>query len=78
MKKIKASATLPNFIGSDAIEGFRSHPYLDSAGKATIGCGTRFYPHNGTYVKLTDPPITKEQAFNYLQKSMQIAIDFLP
>lgn len=42
-------------------EGFRSTPYLCQAGKATIGFGNTYY-EDGTKVKLSDPPITKERA----------------
>ena len=42
-------------------EGLRLKPYLCSAGVPTIGYGNTFY-ENGTKVKLTDAPITKERA----------------
>src|SRR6516164_4517712 len=42
-------------------EDFVSHPYLDIAGVCTIGYGSTYY-EDGTKVKLTDPPITEEQA----------------
>lgn len=42
-------------------EGFRSHPYLDSAGIPTIGYGTTYYP-NGKKVTMSDTPITKDTA----------------
>ena len=38
-------------------EGFRSHPYRDVGGYATIGFGTRFYS-NGEPVTMTDQPVT--------------------
>ena len=53
-------------ISSDGIEGFESAPYPDSGGVATIGYGTTFYP-NGTRVTFKDEPITKEQAWSYLE-----------
>ena len=40
-------------------EGWRSKPYLCSAGVPTIGFGNTFYP-NGKKVTLRDKPITKE------------------
>lgn len=44
-------------------EGFRSHPYLDSAGIPTIGYGTTYYP-NGKKVTMSDTPITKDTALS--------------
>ena len=46
-------------------EGFRSNPYLDSAGIATIGYGTILYP-NGVSVTMNDPAITQAEAEQYL------------
>ena len=46
-------------------EGFKSAPYLDSAGVATIGYGTILYP-DGTAVTMNDSPITEAQAEQYL------------
>ena len=42
-------------------EGFRSRPYLDSAGVPTIGYGTTYYP-SGKKVTMSDTPITKDTA----------------
>lgn len=42
-------------------EGFRSKPYLDSAGIPTIGYGFTIYP-DGRRVTLNDKHITKEEA----------------
>lgn len=42
-------------------EGYSDRPYLCAAGKPTISYGLTYYP-NGTKVKLTDKPITKEYA----------------
>lgn len=42
-------------------EGYKSKPYLDSAKVATIGIGSTSY-ENGTKVKMTDKPISKERA----------------
>jgi lysozyme len=47
-------------------EGCELHPYLDQAHIPTIGIGTTHYP-NGTAVTLQDPPITLEQANEYLE-----------
>lgn len=42
-------------------EGFFSKPYICPAGVPTIGYGTVWYP-DGTTVKMTDKPITKDEA----------------
>jgi lysozyme len=42
-------------------EGLKLKPYLCSAQVPTIGFGSTYY-ENGTKVKLTDAPITKERA----------------
>lgn len=42
-------------------EGYSSKPYLDSGKVATIGIGSTKY-ENGSIVKMTDKPITKERA----------------
>lgn len=51
-------------------EGFRSKPYLCTAGKPTIGKGTTSYP-NGTLVTLKDPCITEEKADEYLKNYLE-------
>lgn len=48
-----------------SFEGFRSNPYLDSAGIPTIGFGTIMYP-NGLRVTIDDLDITEDQAEQYL------------
>lgn len=56
-------------------EGFRSKPYRDSVGIPTIGYGNTYYL-DGRKVKMTDPPITKEEA-----KQLKMAVinkDFAP
>ena len=50
-------------------EGFYSRPYICPAGVPTIGYGTVWYP-DGTRVKMTDPPITKERANELLLHSL--------
>ena len=45
----------------EKFEGFSSIPYICPAGKPTIGLGSTFY-EDGTPVKMTDKPITKERA----------------
>lgn len=45
----------------EKFEGFSSEPYICPAGKPTIGFGSTFY-EDGTPVKMTDKPITKERA----------------
>lgn len=42
-------------------EGFRSKPYVCSAGKPTIGYGSTFY-ENGKPVTMNDAPISEERA----------------
>lgn len=42
-------------------EGLKLSPYLCSAKVPTIGYGNTFY-ENGTKVKMTDPPITRQRA----------------
>lgn len=49
-------------------EGLRLKPYLCSAGVPTIGYGSTFY-ENGTNVKLTDAPITKQRAEQLLKNT---------
>ena len=44
------------------LEGIVLKPYYDSVHVATIGIGSTYY-ENGTRVKITDPAITKERAF---------------
>lgn len=49
-------------------EGLRLKPYLCSAKVPTIGYGSTFY-ENGTKVKLTDAPITKQRAEQLLKNT---------
>ena len=58
-------------------EGFRSKPYLCSAGVPTIGWGSTRYA-DGTKVTLNDEPITKEQAdklFLVTLRQYELAVD---
>lgn len=50
-------------------EGFRSKPYLCSAGVATIGYGSTFYL-NGNTVTLKDENITQETANELLHNTL--------
>jgi len=56
---MKLDETGVNFLIQE--EGIVLHPYLDSAGIATIGVGCTYY-EDGTHVKMTDQPITRERA----------------
>ena len=51
-------------------EGIYLKPYLCSAGVPTVGVGATFY-EDGTKVKLTDPPITKDRAISLLRKMIK-------
>lgn len=55
---VASAAFFASLIG---YEGYSSKPYLDSGKVATIGIGSTKY-ENGTPVKMTDKPITKERA----------------
>ncbi|HAV4657541.1 TPA: glycoside hydrolase family protein [Acinetobacter baumannii] len=51
-------------------EGYTAKPTIPVKGdRPTIGNGTTFYP-NGRAVKMTDPAITRKQAFEYLKFTM--------
>ena len=50
-------------------EGLRLRPYLCSAGIATIGYGSTFY-EDGTTVKMTNKPITKERAMELFKTTL--------
>lgn len=53
-----------------SFEGLRLKPYLCPAGVPTIGYGTTVYP-DGKPVKLSDPPVTPEQAEAYLLQTLK-------
>ncbi|MFA3655962.1 lysozyme [Acinetobacter baumannii] len=55
------AASTAFFASLIGYEGYSSKPYLDSGKVATIGIGSIKY-ENGTSVKITDKPITKERA----------------
>lgn len=50
-------------------EGFRSKPYLDSAGIPTIGYGTTYLP-DGKKVTMKTPAINMAQATDYLAHAL--------
>ena len=56
-------------------EGFRARPYICPAGYATQGFGTVNKP-DGTKVKMSDPPISRETAEQWLQATL--LRDYLP
>jgi len=56
-------------------EGVYLSPYLCPAGVPTIGVGATRYL-DGRPVRLTDPPITREQALRLLR--LQIERDYMP
>jgi lysozyme len=56
-------------------EGLRLRPYLCPASVPSIGYGATYYA-NGVRVKLTDPPITEEQALELL--AWQLRQVYLP
>ena len=58
---IGLAASAAFFTSLIGYEGYKSKPYLDSAKVATIGIGSTSY-ENGTKVKMTDKPISKERA----------------
>ena len=65
--KLKVSDKCLTLIKS--FEGFRAKPYLCPAHVPTIGYGSTKYPR-GTPVRLTDPPITEEQATHILLSTL--------
>lgn len=63
MKITKASKNCVDLICK--YESFQPKPYMCPANVPTIGYGTTRYP-NGNKVSLSDKPITKAQALDYL------------
>src|SRR5689334_21417836 len=58
-------------------EGLVLHPYKDAVGVITIGYGTTRY-YNGIKVSMSDLPITKEKAIEYLMNDLhqfELAVD---
>ena len=67
------------------VEGLKLKPYLDTKGIPTIAIGNTYYK-NGESVKMTDKPLTKEQAIelgkdtiqdfeNYVKKYVKVPIN---
>lgn len=64
-----------NQAGLNLIESFEGcvlHPYLDSVKIPTIGIGTIKYP-SGVRVTMSDPAITKDQAYEFLKHDLATA-----
>lgn len=57
-----------DFIAQE--EGLRLKPYKCSAGVPTIGIGSTYY-EDGTKVKMTDSPITKERAYTLFENVLK-------
>lgn len=57
----------------ELFEGCKLTPYQDSAGVPTIGIGTTIYCTTGQHVKMSDPEITKDQAYLFLQSDVRSA-----
>jgi lysozyme len=58
-------------------EGIILHPYKDSVGVWTIGCGMTYYPGTGKKVTMLDPVLTFEQAkeyFSQIVKPFELAV----
>lgn len=58
-------------------EGIVLHPYKDSVGIPTIGCGMTYYPDTGKKVTMADKPLTLEQVKNYfaqIVKPFELAV----
>jgi lysozyme len=64
----KVSKNGLDFIAQE--EGLRLKPYKCSAGVPTIGIGSTYY-EDGTKVKMTDAPITKERAYSLFQNVLK-------
>lgn len=59
----------------EQFEGFSEKAYICPAGKATIGYGSTFY-EDGTPVKLTDKPITKERSRELVRWYCENKVDY--
>lgn len=60
-----------------SFEGIKLAPYICPAGVTTIGIGTTRY-YNGVKVSMSDLPITKEKAIEYLMHDLhtfELAVD---
>lgn len=71
---MKRKITLEALTLIKHFEGFYSRPYLDPVGIPTIGVGSIAYP-NGQKVKLSDPPITEEKAYEFLMHELSEKAD---
>lgn len=65
---MKTSAKGIDFIIKE--EGVVLKPYLDSVKKPTIGIGSTYW-EDGTPVKMTDKPITRERAISLFQNTLK-------
>ena len=75
MQQLKVSIKYINFI-KQQLEGFKSNPFLDSGGVATIGYGTTIYP-NGDKVTMEDKQINEVEASNYLMLAIKSCENFV-
>jgi lysozyme len=66
IKKVSKSGM--DFIAKE--EGVVLKPYKCSAGVPTIGIGSTYY-EDGTKVKMTDAPITKERAYSLFENVLK-------
>lgn len=55
----------------EQFEGCKLQPYLDVVKIPTIGIGTTRYP-DGKKVTMQDPPITKAQAYSFLEDHLKM------
>lgn len=73
--KVYMSLSLAGSKLVNQFEGFRSKPYRDQAGVATIGFGSTYY-EDGRRVKMSDPAISRERAYEI--KRHVVNKDFAP
>lgn len=60
------SASVIAIFGIKAEEGYRAKPYHDIGKVATVGHGSTVY-EDGSKVKITDPPVSRERADKMLR-----------
>lgn len=65
---MKTSAKGMDFIAKE--EGLVLKPYLDSVNKPTIGVGSTYW-EDGTPVKMTDKPISRDRAFSLFATTLK-------